>query len=252
MKCRFSNAFRVYLSSDTQNEQTMPLQDKHLVILWPLFPVLIAISLWFGVKAGGDNLLKNRTARSGIGSLERARTVEQAQWIIKSWDHRAPDSRTQSQLESQNHLAALLSNEGRLRTDIARRSLVFDLFFIVFYASALAAACLLAATEIAIRRHKERSPLVSLGIRLAYMQIITAGFDVLENVGLWRMLSGSTARFWPLLSYVCSIAKYSLVAVSLIYIMLAFIFWVIDLQQQPARNRSTVMANVVALFLLTR
>ena len=206
----------------------MPLRDQYLSVLWPLFPVLIAISFWFGVKAGGDNLLKNNTARSGIGSLERAGSVEQAQWIIQSWKQAVPDERSASDIEHQRFISSILSNEGRIRIEVAKRSLVFDLFFILFYASAMAVACLLAATEIAVRRHNEDSRLVAIGIRLAYLQILTAGFDLLEDFALWQMLRGSTFRIWPLVAYVSSISRYVLLAISLLYVFTAFIFWVME------------------------
>ena len=232
----------------------MPLRDKHLSILWPLFPALIAISFWFGVKAGGDNLLKdNKTAVSGIGSLERAGSVHEAQKIIDSWNRKAPERRTRSEIENASFLSSILSNDGRMLTNVARRSLVFDLFFIIFYAFALAVACLLAATEIAVRRPKTGSRLVALGIRLAYLQILTASLDLVENFALWRMLSGgSIARVWPWLSYGCSIAKYALVALSLLYILIAFVFWVIDHRQHPSTNRAAlVTGKLVAVILLS-
>jgi hypothetical protein len=220
----------------------MPLQDKHLSILWPLFPVLIAISIWFGVKAGGDKLLKNQTARSGIGSLERAGSLQEAQKVIASWNHVAPERRTPREIENSNFLTRILSNDGRLLTSIARRSLVFDLFFILFYTSALAVACLLASTEIAVRRNKTESRLVALGIRLAYFQILTGGFDGLEDLALWRMLQGSVCPFWPPFAYVCSVVKYILIAASLLYVLIACIFWVIDHKQHQASKPRAVTA----------
>jgi len=210
----------------------MPLQDKHLGVLWPLFPVLIAIGLWFGVKAGGDNLLKTPEARQGIGSLERAGSVNEAQRIIASWNQMAPERRTPREIENANFLARIISNDGRMLTSVAKRSLVFDLFFILFYTSTLAVACLLAATEIAVRRRKSESRLVSLGIRLAYLQVVTGSMDVLENLGLWRMLENSTSAFWPRLAYVCSVAKYVLIIISLLYVFIACIFWIIDHKHQ--------------------
>jgi|GEM_PF-1538602 len=221
----------------------MPLREKYLSILWPLFPALIAISLWLGVKAGGDNLLKNTTALSGIGSLERAGTVEQAQWIIQSWNQKASDTRTQSQIENPTFLSSILSNDGRMLTEVAKRSLLFDLFFIIFYSSAIAVACLLAATQIAVRRLKQESSLlVAIGIRLAYVQILTATFDMLEDFVLWRMLSGATLRLWPWVAYGCSIAKYILVVISLMYVFTAFVFWVID-HRPDASNRHAAPAR---------
>lgn len=217
----------------------MPLRDKHLSILWPLFPALIAISFWFGVKAGGDNLLRNPIARWGMGSLERAGSVPEAQRIIQSWNQKVPDRRTQSEINNPRFFS-FLSNDGRMLTEVAKRSLVFDLFFIVFYASTLAVACLLAATQIAVRRRKqEESRLVTAGIRLAYAQVITASFDLLENLALWRMLSGQNWKIWPWLAYVCSIAKWTSVVISLTYVLIAFIIWVSDHRQDQQRVAPT-------------
>lgn len=216
----------------------MPLRDIHLSVLWPLFPVLIAIGLWFGVKAGGDNLLKTREAPEGIGSLERAGSVDEAQRIIASWNHMAPERRTPREIDNSNFITLIISNDGRLLTSVAKRSLVFDLFFIVFYASTLAVACLLAATEIAVRRRKSESRLVSVGIRLAYLQVVTASMDVLENFGLWRMLKNSTSEFWPQLAYTCSIAKYVLIIISLLYVFIAYLFWIAAYKQHPNNPRA--------------
>jgi hypothetical protein len=221
----------------------MPLRAEHLSVLWPLFAFLIATGLWLGVKAGGDRLLKNEDAPSGIGSLERAGSVVEAQKTISSWNQKAPDERTRSQIKNPSLLFRLFSYEGRMLTSVAKRSLVFDLFFILFYSSAMAVACLLAATEIAIRRRKQTaSRLVRLGIRLASLQVVTAGVDILENFALWRMLSSSTLGLWPILAYVCSIAKWTLVAVSVLYVLLAFIFWLVDARHTPKRQAKAAAA----------
>ena len=213
------------------------LRGEHLSALWPLFAFLIATGLWFGVKAGGDGLLKNPAAPSGIGSLERAGSVAEASKIISSWDQKAPDERTRSQMEKPSLLFNLISNDGRVLTSVARRSLVFDLFFIIFYTTALAVACLLAATEIAIRTRKRTgSRLVRFGLRLAYLQVVSAAVDVLENVAVWRMLAPSTLGLWPILAYFCSIAKLVLVSISLIYVLLAFVFWLVDARHTPKRR----------------
>lgn len=101
----------------------------------------------------------------------------------------------------------------------------------------MAVACLLAAVEIAVRRRKENSRLVAIGIRLAYVQILTASVDVLEDFALWRMLSGSILRFWPWIAFTCSISKYILLAISLSYVCVAFVFWVMDHKRKHSRAR---------------
>lgn len=223
----------------------MPLREGYLSILWPLLPVLIAISCWFGVKAGGDNLLTSDTvAPWGIGSLARAGSVKEAQLIIASWDHRVPDWRRQTDAENKSWFSSFLSgisrffsNQGLMRTQVARQSLVFDLFFISFYTSAMAVACLLASTEIHCRSRKRKPRLVALGIKLALVQIVTAGFDLVENLALWRMLSARpVSNPWPWIAYVCSIAKFSLLAVSLLYILIAFVFWLVDHKRPPLKR----------------
>lgn len=216
------------------------MREGYLSILWPLLPVLIAISCWFGVKAGGDNLLQNDTARSGIGSLERAGTVKEAQAIIDSWKHQVPERRSQADIEKQYAVSRWFSNQSRMLTEVAKRSLLFDLFFIVFYASAVAVACLLAATEIHCRSRKPKRRLVALGMKLARLQIVTAGFDLIENAALWRMLSAPLSNPWPWIAYVSSIAKFTLLAVSLFYVFIAFVFWVIDHRRRPLRRTLSV------------
>jgi hypothetical protein len=199
--------------------------------------VLIAISCWFGVKAGGDNLLQNDIARNGIVSLACAGSINEAQAIIDSWKHQVPVRRSQADIEKQNVVWRWFSNQGRFLTDVARRSLLFDLFFIVFYASAMVVACLLAATEIHCRSRKPRPRLVALGVQLARLQIVTASFDLMENVALWRMLSAPLSNPWPWIAYVSSIAKFTLLAVSVVYIFIAFFFWVVDHRRRPVGRR---------------
>ncbi|HEX5876477.1 MAG TPA: hypothetical protein VFY60_17655 [Pyrinomonadaceae bacterium] len=198
--------------------------------------MLIAISCWFGVKAGGDNLLENDTAQSGIGSLQRAQSVKEAQAVIESWQQQVPERRSQADIEKQYAVTRWFSNQGRTLTEVAKRSLLFDLFFILFYTSVVAVACLLAATEIHCRSSKPKPRLVRLGLRLARLQILTVAFDLIENVAVWRMLSAPVSNPWPWIAYHSSVAKFTVLAVSLFYVFIAFIFWVIDHRRRPIRR----------------
>ncbi len=212
------------------------MRERYLSILWPLLPVLIAISCWFGVKAGGDNLLENDTARSGIGSLQRARSVQEAQAIVDSWQHQVPERRSQADIDKQYAVTRWFSNQGRMLTEVAKRSLLFDLFFILFYTSVVAVACLLAATEIHCRSRKPKPRLVGVGLRLARLQFLTIGFDLIENIAVWRMLSAPVSSPWPWIAYHSSVAKFTVLAVSLFYVFIAFVFWVIDHRRRPLRR----------------
>lgn len=219
----------------------MPLREGYLSLLWPLLPVLIAISCWFGVKAGGDNLLNNNIAAPyGIISLELAGSVEEAERIISTWRRRVPDWRKESEARNQGEFSRFFSNQGRMLTEVATRSLIFDLLFIGFYASTMAVACLLAATEIHCRSRKPKPRLVALGMKLALLQMVTAGFDLVENLALWRMLSAEVVTNpWPWIAYVFAMAKFSLLGFSLLYIVIAFGFWVVD-HRRPLRKSIVV------------
>lgn len=203
--------------------------------------MLIAISCWFGVKANGDNLLENDVARRGIVSLELAGSVNQAQLIINSWQYKVPERRSDDEVKKQGRIFRAFTNQGRMVTDVAKRSLIFDLFFISFYASAMAVACLLAATEIHCRSRKPKPRLVALGMRLALLQLATAAFDVAENFALWRMLSGSVRNPWPWIAYGFAAAKFTLLGVSIVYIFVAFGFWLVD-HRRPSM-RKTIAAT---------
>lgn len=195
----------------------LPLKYLQSSVLWPVVALLIAINLWLGIKAGGDSLLNNVTAPQGIVSLETAGSVERGRNIIQSWNKKTTD-------------------EIPLRS-IALHSLIYDYIFILFYTFTLALVCLIAAGAINENHEKlKHLGLVKLGVGLARIQILTAALDAIENIALWRMLREATSTIWPVLAKWCAFTKFGLIAVSLIYIMLAFIFWIGEShQRKPSR-----------------
>jgi hypothetical protein len=185
--------------------------------LWPAIALVIAINLWLGIKAGGDNLLENPSARWGIVSLEMAGTTERAKVILQSWTRKSP--------------------EGIPLRAIASRSLVYDYFFMIFYTATLAMACLIAATVIETR-HQQLKGLgfTKLGTALARLQAVILILDALENIALWRMLRGSGSDIWPVLAKACAIPKFGLIAATFAYILFVF---VIRLGESKQRTRNT-------------
>jgi hypothetical protein len=199
----------------------LPLKYLRSSVLWSVVALLIAINLWLGIKAGGDNLLNNLTAPRGIISLETTGSVESARKIIQSWNKNTP-------------------GEIPLRS-IALRSLIYDYIFIVFYTFTLALVCLIAAGVFNANHEKlNRLGLVKLGVGLARLQIVTAALDAIENIALWRMLRDSTLSIWPLLARWCALPKFGLIAVSFIYILLAFIFWIGESHKRKPLRKSQV------------
>jgi hypothetical protein len=133
----------------------------------------------------------------GMISFELARDADHAQAVLDSWDQTA-----------------------RLR---AAFSVGLDYLFIPLYAITLTLSCLWAAH---FRRERRRLPtlLVMIGLPgtlLAWGQSLAAGLDAIENVALARMLFGAVAAPWPQVASICAAAKFSLVAVGIIYSLLA-------------------------------
>jgi hypothetical protein len=190
--------------------------------LWPAIALVIAINLWLGIKAGGDNLLENPSARWGIVSLEMAGTTERTKVILQSWTRKSPEGTPLRPITL---------------SDIASRSLIYDYFFMIFYTGTLAMACLISATVIETRHQKLKSlGFTTLGTALARMQVLILILDALENIALWRMLRGSGSDIWPVLAKACAIPKFGLIAATLAYILFVF---VIRLGESKQRTRNT-------------
>ncbi|HEX8747235.1 MAG TPA: hypothetical protein VF717_08540 [Pyrinomonadaceae bacterium] len=176
--------------------------------LWPLIALLIAINLWLGIKAGGDNLLRNSAAPNGIISLEVAGSMGAAEAIMQSWNRLLPDGTT-------------------LLLDVARQSLKWDYVFILFYTITLALGCLISASIIDTRHEKlKRLGLVKVGWMLICSQVLVAALDATENVALWMVLHGSKSNSWPVLSKWCAVPKFGLIGISFFYMFLTFIIWI--------------------------
>jgi len=187
--------------------------------LWPAIALVIAINLWLGIKAGGDNLLENPIARWGIVSLEVAGTTDRTKAILQSWAPKSP--------------------EGiQLRT-IALRSLIYDCVFLVLYTATLAMACLIAATLIETRHPKlARMGFATLGRGLAHLQGVVAALDTVENIALWRILRVRASGFyvWPVLAKSCAIPKFGLIAAACTYILFVFVVRLGETKQRIHKN----------------
>jgi hypothetical protein len=163
-----------------------------------LTPPFIGLSLLllFILNLVGQPLV-TPAAPYGMISFELARDVDQAQAVLDSWDRIA-----------------------QLR---AAFSLGLDYLFIPLYAITLTLTCLWAAR---FRRERRRLPtlLVTIGLPgtlLAWAQSLAAGLDAIENVALVRMLFGGVTSPWPQIASICAAVKFSLLAVGIIYSLLA-------------------------------
>ena len=132
-------------------------------------------------------LLLTPPAPYGIVSFELAGSVEKTQAIIASWG-----------LDAQLHAAF---------------SLGLDYTFMLAYALTLSLACVWAGEVLA----RSAWPLAGLALPLAWGQWLAAVLDAVENLALWRSLSGPVQAPWPQIAYWCAGLKFMLILFGMIY-----------------------------------
>jgi hypothetical protein len=136
-----------------------------------------------------DGPLKTEAAPHGIISYELAKTPFVAQRILASWNQNAKIH------------AAL--------------SLGIDYLFMSVYAFFIGLACVQLG-----RRFRDRLPKMGkAGFMLAWCQLLAALCDAMENLALFRLLSGSTQEMWPLTAWCCAVVKFTLVGIGWLYIL---------------------------------
>lgn len=113
--------------------------------------------------------------------------------------------------------------------DVARDQLRFDFVFLLLYPTAVALGCLLA------RHHLERtSPrLAALGRVLIPAQVLTAGFDAVENLALLRILRDASATTgpapdlgsWAAAAAIFATLKFTLLLAGIVYGAAGLVAW---------------------------
>jgi len=153
---------------------------------WLLFGLTILTIL--GMQITGESL-KTEAAHAGIVSFELVGTLSGSQSIVESW-------------------------QGPAMTWVGI-NMGLDFLFLFLYASTIALACLILSDKMATNL----GVLKILGKWLAVGILIAAGLDIIENISLILLLTGSENEFLPQLARWCAIPKFALVLLSLLYIV---------------------------------
>ena len=124
-----------------------------------------------------------------IVDFELAGSVERADEIIAAW--RAEDV-----------------------IDEAKAIQIFDLVYPLIYSVALAGACVAAAEA---WRRRGRPRWAQVGIAMAWVPFVAAGFDYVENLGLDISLWDEPMTPWPQVALVAAVAKFAGIYTSLLY-----------------------------------
>ncbi|NQT61731.1 MAG: hypothetical protein HQ556_02125 [Candidatus Marinimicrobia bacterium] len=133
--------------------------------------------------------LVNETAPGGIVTFELVGTLAGSQSIVESW-------------------------QGSAMT-WAGINMGLDFLFLFLYGLTIALVCLILAD----RMPEKFQSLKTLGRWLAVGVLIAAGLDVVENISLILLLTGSENEFLPPLARWMSLPKFGLVLLSLLYIV---------------------------------
>lgn len=94
-----------------------------------------------------------------------------------------------------------------------------DFLFILLYSSGLATACVFLAK---LTKHEI---LGRAGKIFSYLLIIAAICDVIENIGMLKSMQGAVRSWNVMLAYDMAATKFSIVIVSLLFIIICLIFW---------------------------
>lgn len=112
----------------------------------------------------------------------------------------------------------------------AKVALYVDFPFLVLYAMALSAACVVVAARFLDRGAFRLAAMVN---RVALLAPTAAAFDALENVAILRILAGHVDQPWPGMAFGFAIVKFVLLAVVVIFFLVGLVL---------ARDRVSVQA----------
>ena len=153
-----------------------PLEFIPLHLRKPLFYFFFIFTLViFGIFGQLDQPLRTSEAPDGIVSFELARTLDNSQAMINSWDSNA-----------------------RL---FAAFGLGLDYLFMPVYAMALSLGLLLAG-------HEKTNWYHTLTIWLGWGAFAAAFFDAVENYALWLTLTGNVGSSFPQVAALCAMIKF--------------------------------------------
>jgi len=117
---------------------------------------------------------------------------------------------------TEDRAAEILADWGGRGTDAAKASLWIDYAFIVAYSAFLILAAV-ATRELAERRGWSR--MAAFGAAVVPFAAAAGAFDAMEDVGLLLAVNQHGGALAPRLGQVCAIAKFTLLAVTIGYLL---------------------------------
>lgn len=160
-----------------------------------IFFAILAVIVMIAMKITGTPMETSLTP-SGVVNFEFCWTVESAKAMMAAWEEKHP-------------------GYGRI---YAAYNMGLDNLFLFVYSHAIGLGCMLVGQKI-VRWKK-------IAYFLAWLLIIAALLDLVENYGLIQLLLGSENEFFPKLSYICAIPKF-------IFVLAGWLFAIIGYFKKP-------------------
>lgn len=157
-----------------------------------LLPLFIGTITLIIILQQQGKVLRTPKTKWGIVSLELAKTKEEADIVLNTWEQEIING-----------------------TSIARKNIRLDFIFIFFYSLYLFAACR------KIRYHSQKWQ-KKAGKNFAYMALAAGCFDVAENILMLKALNGNYDVITTLITFVCAVTKFALAGFAVVYIFLGF------------------------------
>jgi hypothetical protein len=105
----------------------------------------------------------------------------------------------------------------------AVQSIYIDYLFIILYVAGLSVSCAY------VSRLTGHEILIRAGKGLSYLLAIAGICDVIENVTMMKSLHGALSPWNVMLSYDMAAAKFSVIIISLLFLLVCFLFYLANL-----------------------
>jgi hypothetical protein len=102
----------------------------------------------------------------------------------------------------------------------AQQSITVDYLFIVLYGAGFIICVLL------LSRLSNHELLRKTGRFITVLVPIAAVCDVIENIAMTRTLNGAASNFYVALAYDMAVAKFSIIIITLIFLLICLLFWI--------------------------
>lgn len=109
----------------------------------------------------------------------------------------------------------MVASWGQTGQVYAGLNLGFDFLFIVTYPAAIGLGCVLVARALAQRV----AFLASIGVALAWAQLVAGVLECVENYALIQVLLGAQQEMLPVVAAWCAAPKFAIVGVGIAYVL---------------------------------